>query len=357
MGHVRVIHAIEVAEAAGSVAAGWERDFDEVAPFALWERVLARQVPQGSEFGLYRLRWHLLRSLRARRLVRRHHRERVPDVVLVTTAQVAMLLDGVQADVACVPSLDVTTSDWLRMLLGLSAGARRLDLRLIEALERRALGRAPLSIAWTGTVADSVRRLAPGATVEVLHPGLDLERFTPGASGRRRGPFRVLFVGGSWERKGGPELLRALDGLIGTEVALDVVSSVSLPPRPGLTVHQLSAASEELIGLFRAADVLCLPSHCDAVPWVIAEALACGLPIVASTVGSIEEMVGEAGRCVPPGDVAGLRDAIRELAESPQRRAEMAQVGRFSAEQRYDARVNTRRLFELLEGVANVDRG
>ena len=75
--------------------------------------------------------------------------------------------------------------------------------RPVAALERQAIRRAPLNVAWTDTVAARLQALAPGARSVTLHPGLDTDAFRPPASrpeGRRR---RVLFVGGRWEQKGG----------------------------------------------------------------------------------------------------------------------------------------------------------
>jgi glycosyltransferase involved in cell wall biosynthesis len=73
---------------------------------------------------------------------------------------------------------------------------------------------------------------------------------------------------------------------------------------------------------------------------------------VASDIGSIPELVGpEAGRLVAPGDVAGLRAALRELRDDDLR-ARMGEAGRTRAEERFDARRNTRRLAGLLREVA-----
>lgn len=353
MGHIRVTHAIEVG--AAHVDTPMEYGFVDVPPFSLRDRVLARRIPGLDELDFFRLRWHLLRSLAARRLASRHLLEHEPDVIYVITDQVSLLMSGLQPQVPCVPSLDSTTLDWLRMLRAIGINDTPIDLRTLATMERRALTQAPLSIAWTQTVRRRAQQLAPEARVEVLHPGLDLERFRPGSPRPSRAPLRVLFVGGAWERKGGPDLLAALDPLLGREVALDVVTSAVVHERPGVNVHRLSPASDELLSLFRQADMVCLPTSCDAVPWVVVEALACGVPVVASDVGSIPELVDDAGLIFPVGAVRSLREAITTLAGDPGRREAMGARARTSAERRFDARVNTPRLFELLDGVARAN--
>jgi glycosyltransferase involved in cell wall biosynthesis len=66
---------------------------------------------------------------------------------------------------------------------------------------------------------------------------------------------------------------------------------------------------------FRAADLLCLPSHNEGVPNVILEAMACGVPVVATRVGGIPEVVPEyAGLLVPPRESASLSTALVDAA-------------------------------------------
>ena len=69
----------------------------------------------------------------------------------------------------------------------------------------------------------------------------------------------------------------------------------------------------DLADWMNAADFLCLPSHSEGLPNVLLEAFSCGLPVVASAVGGIPEIVNENnGRLVPPGDSAALAKAITE---------------------------------------------
>ncbi len=350
LGHVRVRHALEA-----GMPAGTAMRFADVRPFTRAERLAIREVPGLERWSYGSVRWHLARGWVARNAIRGALASDPPDVVHIVTDQVSFLLGGTQRRVPCVLSLDSTTVDWVRLIHGLPADAPLPpELRPLARLERRALERAPLSIAWTETVAGRLRALAPGARSATLHPGLDLEALRPRPGDRPAGgPVRVLFVGGRWEAKGGPDLIAALEPELGRGVTLDVVTPETLAPRDGVTVHSGAPGSAGVAELFARADVFCLPTATDAVPWVVLEAMASGVPVVSTTVGSIPEMIGpDAGLVVEPRDPEGLRAALGTLFDDRARRAEMGQAARARAEAVYDARRNAPALLELLAGVA-----
>ena len=80
--------------------------------------------------------------------------------------------------------------------------------------------------------------------------------------------------------------------------------------------------------LYHAADVVVLPSRTEAFGLVAVEAMACGVPVVASRVGGLPEVVGEAATLVPPGDSEALARGIVDILEDHPRRLDLAAAGR-----------------------------
>jgi glycosyltransferase involved in cell wall biosynthesis len=140
--------------------------------------------------------------------------------------------------------------------------------------------------------------------------------------------------------------------MLGHTVHLDVVTTDNVTPVEGMSVHSGAPGSSEVAELFANADVFCLPTRADACPWVVLEAMASGVPVVSTTVGSIPELVGDGGMVVEPTDAAALAEALEALLGDRERRESMGAAGRARAEAHYDARRNTPRLVELLREVA-----
>jgi glycosyltransferase involved in cell wall biosynthesis len=151
---------------------------------------------------------------------------------------------------------------------------------------------------------------------------------------RNQEPFHVLFVGALGRAKGAFDLVSA---------AADLVSAVPearvtlIGPEAEPRVREQLAASaarygiagrvclpgprygEEKVAAFLDADVLCLPSYYEAFPCTILEGMAAGLPIVATTVGGIPDIVQSShnGLLFTPGDAPALAAALRTLAADP----------------------------------------
>ena len=94
---------------------------------------------------------------------------------------------------------------------------------------------------------------------------------------------------------------------------------------------------DELPAFYRRADVLVVPSLSEAFGKPAVEAMASGLPVVATRVGGIPEVVadGETGLLVPPNDPVALAEAMGRLAADPALRARLGAAGRARAEERF----------------------
>lgn len=119
---------------------------------------------------------------------------------------------------------------------------------------------------------------------------------------------------------------------------------------------------EDVPTLLEQADVFALTSVNEGLPLVVLEAMAAGVPVVASRVGGIPEAVadGATGILVDPGDVSGTRDAIRRLIGDPDLAARLAQAARTRAEERFSLAAmveDTMRVYEdVLGGRREHDR-
>lgn len=147
----------------------------------------------------------------------------------------------------------------------------------------------------------------------------------------RSGPrLRVLFVGRLAVEKGLSSLLDAC-ALVGDACELDVVGAGPL----GATLRTRATERirfpgpcprEELAAVYRSHDVLCLPAISETFGLVIAEALLCGVPVIATRVGGIGDLVedGTNGLLVAPNDPRALAAAIARLAQDEPLRARLA---------------------------------
>ncbi len=185
--------------------------------------------------------------------------------------------------------------------------------------------------------------------VAVIPPGVDVEQFLPGD--RDHALPRILFVGGDFERKGGALLLDVFRRRLRGRAELILVTRDAVQPQPGVTVHHgIRANSPELRELYATSDLFVLPTLADCFSLVLMEALAAGMPVVASRVGGIPDIVldGKTGHLLNAGDGDALGDAIEALVTDTNRRHRMGEQGRADALRRFDACENARRLFEFV---------
>jgi glycosyltransferase involved in cell wall biosynthesis len=215
-------------------------------------------------------------------------------------------------------------------------------VRLLRALggwvERGALRRADAVVVLTGRTAAAVREDGvPAGRVSTIPSGFDPSLFTGDAGDvfPAVGRPRIGYVGRLAPQKSPGTLVEAF-GRMREEAALVVVGDG--PDRA--LVHRLAATSPavdritlagfvehgRVPAVLASLDVLVLPSAYEEMGSVLTEAMAAGLPVVASDVGGIPEVVrhGETGLLVPPGDVGALAAALDLLAGDPVLRARLA---------------------------------
>jgi glycosyltransferase involved in cell wall biosynthesis len=92
---------------------------------------------------------------------------------------------------------------------------------------------------------------------------------------------------------------------------------------------------DDTSSLLSVIDVFCLPSRFEGLPFALLEAMMCGIPCVASSVGDVPEALGEGGLTVPTEDVGALASALERLLTSPDLRRELGAAARTRAERQF----------------------
>lgn len=143
----------------------------------------------------------------------------------------------------------------------------------------------------------------------------------------------VLFVGNDFARKGGPVLLEAFRQVrqeVPDARLLLVGTPPSIAPQPGVEVLGRVHDRERVHALYRSASVFCLPSVFDPFPLVLLEAMAHGLPVVATATCGVPDMVddGRQALLVPPQDPAALAAALVTVLQDRARAAELGAAAR-----------------------------
>lgn len=217
------------------------------------------------------------------------------------------------------------------------------------AVERALARRAARVIATCRSEREELARMgADLSRVSIVPCGVDLEEFNAtGPAERRRGrerggqPFRILTLGRLVPRKGIDDVIAALGDIPDTEL---VVAGGSAPADAGSDpgIDRLRAIADDagvadrvdfrgqvtrdvLPALLRSADlVVCAPWY-EPFGIVPLEAMACGVPVVASEVGGMRDTVvhGVTGAHVPPRDPHALAATVRALLADPDVRARM----------------------------------
>jgi glycosyltransferase involved in cell wall biosynthesis len=297
-----------------------------------------------------------------------------------------------QADVPC-ECLGVGRRNPVQAIVRLAGGLRRFRPQLVQSFLFHANLATRLAAPWAGCpwvlgglrVAERQKRwhlimdrltasLAVGSVCVsrgVLRfsrevAGLDPARLTVIPNGIDPAPFDAavpvpraaigvpdaahlaLCIGRLDVQKGLPDLLEAAEGVIlhrpdwhlalaGDGPSRDwLLAQLAERPRLRDNVHWLGRR-DDVPGLLKSADVLVHASLWEGMPNAVLEAMAARRPVVGTAVEGTEDLVvpGRTGWLVPPGDVAALRRALIEAADSPEYRRRYGEAGRLRVEQEF----------------------
>jgi len=234
---------------------------------------------------------------------------------------------------------------------------------LIKYLTRRTVSVADRVVVISRYMEHILRAdLGTDVPMRLIYNGVDEDAFVPGEVSRnaRGRPLRILFCGNLNRRKR-PHLLVSLANELGKDFELhytaglagSTLDSEGLKPSAARLVSVGKVSHADMPELYQRMDLLFMPSVREGFGLCVAEAMACGLPVVAADASASPELVdrAEGGRLVPVDDLQGFAAAIRELAESPELRRAMGEFNRSRVESRFrlaDMVESYRLLFEEL---------
>jgi len=267
------------------------------------------------------------------RAARRLGRPEVADLHFAGTASITATVGALRT----VPQVVHFQGPWAEE--SRHTGAGRLNVATKRAVERRVYRRADRCVVLSsafGRVLQERYGVAPWS-IDVVAPGVDVERFSPGDRAAARsavglGEGSVVLA------------VRRLVPRMGLEVLFEAWASLAPrqgdrlaivgdgPSAPGL--HRLAASlgiretvrfcgqvdDDALVDWYRAADVTVVPSVAlEGFGLVVLESLACGTPVVGTDAGGLAEALAAVGQgpAVPAGDAVALAGAIRSALEAP----------------------------------------
>lgn len=238
--------------------------------------------------------------------------------------------------------------------------------RVLAPITRRIWREAAAVVAVSQGLKELAQRQYPSVPIRVIPNGVDLYYYQPrGRDSRVEEGVRLLFTGRLVEQKGLEFLLESLAMVrkrSSTPFHLQVLGDGPLRERMQQRMESLElggsvsfegwVSQERVLQVLRGGDVFVLPSLTEGMPLGILQAMACGLPIVATQVPGSEELVrsGENGFLVPPGETEALADSLLFLMRDSSLREDMGRRSLMIAGE-HDWASIARRYLELFEGI------
>ncbi len=240
---------------------------------------------------------------------------------------------------------------------------QRLYHRLwIREIECAALARAARVVAVSQYTAEVAGKVFGASGNDVIPNGVDTSFYTPTQRLHLNHPFRLLYVG-NWNNRKGVDLLAPLLQELGKGFELLYTAD-----RAGQDKRYRLPANARCLGrlgpeglraAYRQADALLFPSRLEGLPLTVLEAMACGLPVIATNCSSLPEVVaeGQTGLLCPMDDVAALAGAARRLAGDAALWRAMREAARERAVTMFDEATQAERYVALYRRVSGDSNG
>jgi L-malate glycosyltransferase len=191
--------------------------------------------------------------------------------------------------------------------------------------------------------------------IRIIYCGVDEKRFCPAETRRQSPTVRVLFSGNMTRRKGA-QWLPAISAGLDRGIMLHYTSGLrrtNLAPKARNLFDLGRIGWEQMPELYRSNDILVSPTVREGFGLSIAEAMACGLPVVASDCSAVPELVddGKGGFLCPVGDTKAFAEKINFLAGSPELRRQMGEYNRAKVEKMFTLERMVSEYRELFESL------
>jgi len=204
----------------------------------------------------------------------------------------------------------------------------------------------------------------PQSKIRLVYPGVDTKVYRR-LDGHKKEPNSLIMVGRTDDRKKGIRyLLQALRLLKRDDVGLRLTIVDKVNPRDSLALDLINEygigsmitftgriTTEELVARYSAAEIAVTPSVFEGFGLPAAEAMACEVPVIATRVGALPEVVkeGETGILVPPEDPHALAGAIKQLLGDEALRRRMGGEGRRRVERHFSWRQTAGQIVEVYQ--------
>jgi glycosyltransferase involved in cell wall biosynthesis len=299
----------------------------------------------------------------------------VPGFILAQYAATLRLLSRLQPQIVhahwllpqgVVAAIASTKTPWVVTSHGADLFA--LNGALFISLRRWVVSRAAAITVVSQAMRQRLARETPDNRISVLSMGVDTStRFTPGTN---RSINELLFVGRLVEKKGLKHLIRALPMVVekSPQTVLSIVGDG--PERERLEQQVLDLGMEKHVDFLGALPQVALPEFYrratlfiapfieatggdqEGLGLVVAEAMACGCPVIVGDVEAVHDLVGSGiGQIVSPQDHAAFADTIVALLNDDVARGALSIAGRYHVEKYFSWNVVSRQYSELLAGL------
>ena len=202
----------------------------------------------------------------------------------------------------------------------------------VTSIERHALERANVVTCVSLYTKNKVQDIFEIKNIELIYNGIDIDKFEYKPKMKASDPFKLIFVGTNSIRKGF-DLLPLLMNKLGSEYEL-IFTSVNPEAHKNLPQNMKAISyrktQKELMDLYHDADALIFPSRLEGFGLVVAEAMACGLPVIAANSSTSPELIEHqvTGLLYPQDDVYAFVEAVRQLASDEMLRKKIANAAR-----------------------------